>query len=77
MRKSLVFLRFSLVFSKDQGKEGDRLALKTEGSSKDIARNAKKDVLKPSLDRKPWTNEERSVLVNPFSRFTETTVFSN
>ena len=27
------------------------------------------------LDRKPWKNKEKSILVNPFSRFTKTSDF--
>ena len=33
------------------------------------------DLLKPLLGQKPWKNKEKSVLVNPFSRFTKMTVF--
>ena len=33
------------------------------------------DLLKPSPGQKTWKNKEKSVLVNPFSRFTKTTDF--
>ena len=53
------------------------LALKTWAFSKKIGRFSKfkMDLLKPSPGQKTLENKEKSVLVNPFSRFTKTTDF--